>query len=62
MALRYLPATLGQLGRTAEAAAVAPLIRKLDGGLDGTESYMRQRYAPAAADMIVDGLRKSGFR
>ncbi|HUD58526.1 MAG TPA: adenylate/guanylate cyclase domain-containing protein [Acetobacteraceae bacterium] len=62
VALRYLLATLGQLGRTAEAAAVAPLIRKLDGGLDGTESYMRQRYAPAAADMIVDGLRKSGFR
>ncbi len=62
VALRYLLATLGQLGRTTEAAAVAPLIRRLDGNLEGTENYMRARYSPAAADLIVDGLQKSGFR
>ena len=61
VALRYLLATLGQLGRTAEAAAVAPLIRRLDGGLAGTSDYMRQRFSSAAAEKIVEGLRKSGF-
>ena len=61
VALRYLLATLGQLGRTVEAGAVAPLIRRLDGNLAGTETYIRARFVPAAADAIVDGLRKSGF-
>jgi tetratricopeptide (TPR) repeat protein len=59
--IRYLVATLGQLGRHAEARAVVPLLRRLDGDLAGTEAYIRRIYVTTAADRIVEGLRKAGF-
>ena len=62
VALRYLVATLGQLGRAAEANGVLPLLRRHDGNLEGTEHYIRARFMPEAADKIVDGLRKAGFK
>jgi adenylate cyclase len=61
VALRYLLAALGQMGRTTEAAAVVPLVRRLDGDLAGTEALIRARFVPAAAELIVTGLRKSGL-
>jgi tetratricopeptide (TPR) repeat protein len=61
VALRYLLAALGQLGRTAEAAAVLPLVRKVDGDLAGTEALFRARFVPAATELILAGLRKSGL-
>jgi TolB-like protein/Flp pilus assembly protein TadD len=61
VALRYLLAALGQIGRTTEAAAVVPLVRRQDGNLAGTEALIRARFVPAAAELIVAGLRKSGL-
>jgi adenylate cyclase len=59
--IRYLVATLGQLGRRAEAQAVIALLRRLDGGLTGTDAYLRRIYVAPAVDRIVEGLRKAGF-
>jgi adenylate cyclase len=61
VAIRYLTATLGQLGRPAEARAVIPLLRRLDSNLAGTEAYMRRIFVASAADRILEGLRKAGF-
>jgi len=59
--LRHLLATLGQLGRVNEAAMVLPLVRRLDGGLAGTETYLRRMFGPEALERILDGLRKAGL-
>lgn len=59
--IRYLVATLGQLGRRAEAQPVIPLLRRLDRDLAGTEAYLRRMYVPSALDRILEGLRKAGF-
>jgi tetratricopeptide (TPR) repeat protein len=61
VAIRYLVATLGQLGRKAEAAAVIPLLRRLDGDIAGSEAYWRRMFNDAAVRHLVDGLRKAGF-
>jgi adenylate cyclase len=61
VAIRYLIATLGQLGRRTEAQAAIPLLRRLDGNLAGTEAYMRRLYVASAVDRILEGLRKAGF-
>jgi len=61
VAIRYLIATLGQLGRRTEAQPVIPLLRRLDSNLAGTEAYMRRIYVASAADRILEGLRKAGF-
>lgn len=61
VAIRYLVATLGQLGRRAEAQPVIPLLRRLDGNLAGTEVYVRRIYVASAAERILEGLRKAGF-
>ncbi len=61
VAIRYLIATLGQLGRRTEAQAIIPLLRRLDGNLAGTEAYIQRIYVASALGRILDGLRKAGF-
>jgi adenylate cyclase len=61
VAIRYLTATLGQLGRRTEAQTVIPLLRRLDSNLAGTEAYMRRIYAASAVRRILEGLSKAGF-
>lgn len=61
LALRYLVAALGQLGRVAEAAAVLPLVRRVDRDFDGLEATLRRLFVPAAAGHILDGMRRAGF-
>jgi len=61
VAIRYLVASLGQLGRTAEAAPVVKLLTAIDGGLAGSEAYLRERFVDSARIRIVEGLAKAGM-
>lgn len=60
MIMRYLLAALGQMGRTAEAQAMLPMLRRLDPGPEVTEMLVRRFFVAPAADHIMDGLRKAG--
>jgi TolB-like protein/class 3 adenylate cyclase len=62
VAIRYLVATLGQLGRVPEARAILPLLSRLDGDLGGSRAYIQRIYVPSAAAHIVEGLQKAGFQ
>jgi TolB-like protein/tetratricopeptide (TPR) repeat protein len=62
VAIRYLVATLGQLGRQQEARAILPLLSRLDGDLAGSRAYMQRIYVLSAASRIVEGLQKAGFQ
>jgi len=59
--IRYLLATLGQLDRVKEAAAVIPLVRRLDDGLAGTTAYLSRFFEDTPLRRIVDGLKKAGL-
>ncbi len=61
VAVRYLVATLGQLGRKAEAQGVVPLLRRLDADPAGTEAHMRRLFVPTAVARIMEGVMKAGF-
>jgi TolB-like protein/class 3 adenylate cyclase len=61
VAIRYLAATLGQLGRLQEARATLLLLARLDGNLAGSRAYMQRIYVPSATSHIVEGLQKAGF-
>ena len=61
VSMRYLVASLGQLGRGAEAQGAVRLLAKLDGNLAGTEAYLRNMFVESAVRRIADGLRKAGF-
>jgi adenylate cyclase len=61
VAVRYLLASLGQLGLRSHAATVVPLMRRLDGSLAQTEALMRTTFVDAAVQHIVNGLRKAGY-
>jgi adenylate cyclase len=58
---RYVAASLGQLGRRAEAGKFEGLLRTIDGDLAGTEATLRTFFRPAPLRRILDGLRKAGF-
>ena len=58
---RYIVASLGQLGRVAEAKIVLPLLQRLDGDIAATETHLRRYFVDAAVQHIVAGLRKAGF-
>ena len=58
---RFVLAAMGQLGRVAEARAIIPLVRRLDGGHVETEAQMRLLFVDSAAERIVEGLRKAGY-
>ncbi|MGA9869419.1 MAG: tetratricopeptide repeat protein [Acetobacteraceae bacterium] len=59
--VRYLVATLGQLGRKEEARPILPLLARLDTNLAGTEAILTSVYVPSAIRHILDGLKKAGF-
>jgi adenylate cyclase len=61
LAVRYLVAALGQLGLPAEAAAVLPVLRRVDRDLAGLETLTRELFVPPAAEHLLDGFRKAGF-
>jgi adenylate cyclase len=61
VAIRYLAASLGQLGRSVEASNVVRLLVRLDGDLAKTEAYLRQMFVESAVSHIAEGLRKAGF-
>jgi len=60
--LRYVVASLGQMGRSAEAQTFLPLLREKDDTLAKTEAYLRRYYVDETAlHRILDGLAKAGF-
>ncbi|MEO8715742.1 MAG: tetratricopeptide repeat protein, partial [Acetobacteraceae bacterium] len=59
--VRYLIATLGQLGRKDDARPILPLLVRLDTNLAGTEAILKPIYIGSAIRHILDGLRKAGF-
>jgi TolB-like protein len=61
--IRFVVAALAQFGRIAEAQALLPKLRQLDGDLAGTMEYFRSSkfMVRAARDHIEAGLRKAGF-
>lgn len=61
LAVRYLVAALGQLGLPAEAAAVLPVMRRVDRDLANLEALTRKLFVPAAADHLLEGFRRAGF-
>ena len=61
ISVRYLLASLGQLGYQQQAAAVLPLMRRLEGDLASTEALMRTTFVEAAVQHVAEGLRKAGF-
>ena len=61
VAIRYLIATLGQLGRQQEAQAALQLLSRLDGDLAGSRAYIQRIFVPSATSHIVEGLQKAGF-
>jgi adenylate cyclase len=61
LAVRYLVAALGQLGRTAEAKPLLPLLRRYDKDLAGLEALTRLYFVPAAAEHLLEGFRCAGF-
>jgi adenylate cyclase len=58
---RYVAASLGQLGRIAEARKYRSALQALDGDLSGTQATLARVFRPSALARIVDGLRKAGF-
>ncbi|HEY3911522.1 MAG TPA: adenylate/guanylate cyclase domain-containing protein [Stellaceae bacterium] len=60
--LRYVVASLAQLGRLDEARAALAELRLLNPTLDFVEGNLKRLFNdPAAVDHILDGLRKAGF-
>jgi tetratricopeptide (TPR) repeat protein len=59
--VRYIVASLGQLGQADAAKTVIPLLRKLDGDLAGTRTHLRDYFVAPAVEGIVEGLARAGF-
>jgi adenylate cyclase len=61
--IRFVVAALGQFGRVAEARALMPKLRRLDGDIAGTMAYFKSNkfLVQAAVGHIEDGLRKAGY-
>ncbi|HEX2113621.1 MAG TPA: adenylate/guanylate cyclase domain-containing protein [Alphaproteobacteria bacterium] len=60
--LRYVAASLGQLGRASEAAPYVEILRRSDVDISSLRSYLARYYVDTAAlEHIIDGLRKAGF-
>jgi tetratricopeptide (TPR) repeat protein len=61
--IRFVVAALGQFGRVAEARALMPKLRRLDGDIAGTMAFFRSSkfMVQAAVDHLEDGLRKAGY-
>lgn len=61
VAVRYLLASLGQLGLHVHGMPLVAMMQRLDGGLAGTEALMRTTFREPAVQHIADGLRKAGY-
>jgi tetratricopeptide (TPR) repeat protein len=61
LAVRYMVAALGQLGRAAEAQPLLPLLKKIDGDFGGLEAMWRRLFVQEAADHLLDGCWRAGF-
>ncbi len=61
VAVRPLIASLGQLGKRADAALFIPLLHRLDGGPAGTEAHLRTLYGPGPLERLLQGLRLAGY-
>ncbi len=60
--LRYVVASLGQLGRIEEAQPALAALKAMDTNLECSAGILRRVYPdPTAVDHILDGLRKAGF-
>ena len=59
--IRYIVASLGQLGHREDAAKVMPVLRRLDKDLAATEAHLSEFYVAPAVVRIIDGLSKAGF-
>ena len=61
LALRYLAAALGMLGRAGEAAPALTILRRVDGDLARLEAMTNRLFVPSAAQRILEGFRRAGF-
>jgi tetratricopeptide (TPR) repeat protein len=61
LAVRYMVAALGQLGRVAEARPLLALLRRYDGDFAGVEALARHFFVPEAVEHLLDGVRRAGF-
>ena len=61
LALRYLVAALGMLGRAEEAAPALAIMRRVDGDLARLEGMTNRLFVPSAAQRILEGFRRAGF-
>jgi adenylate cyclase len=57
--VRYVIASLGQLGHMEGARTAMPLLRRLDGDLAATEAHLRDYFVTPAVAHIVDGLPRA---
>jgi TolB-like protein len=56
---RYIAASLGQLGRTAEARRYLDMVRTIDGDLSRTEAVLGRVFKPSALARVIEGLRRA---
>jgi len=61
VALRYLVASLGVMGRAAEARPALAMLATIDGNLAGSAAHLYRSYNKAAATKLLDGLQRAGF-
>ena len=61
VALRYLVASLGMMGRGAEARPALAMLANIDGDLAGSTAHPCRSYTAAAATKLLDGLQRAGF-
>ncbi|HET6182272.1 MAG TPA: tetratricopeptide repeat protein [Acetobacteraceae bacterium] len=61
IAVRWMVASLGQLGFASHAKPLLPLMVRLDGGLEKTLAALRTWFVEPAVEKIADGLRKAGY-
>jgi adenylate cyclase len=61
LAIRYMVAALGQLGRSTEAEPLQRLLRTIDGDFAGVQALWQRLFVSEAADHLLEGVRRAGF-
>jgi adenylate cyclase len=61
LAVRYVVAALGQMGRADQAEGMLEVVRRTDRDFANLEAMTRRLFVPSAADRILDGFRKAGL-
>jgi tetratricopeptide (TPR) repeat protein len=62
LAVRYAVAALGQLGRAGQAQPLFPVLRTIDKDFAGSDVVWRRLFVKDAADHLLAGLRRAGWR